>query len=247
MLLLNNAAKYTPDGGLIEVSACRQEHEVVITVADNGVGIPEASLASVFDMFSQVAPSSSRAQGGLGIGLSLVRQLVQMHGGTVTASSAGPGRGSTFTLRLPQDTASREAVADGATLPTLVSAPGATVRGLRMLVVDDHEEAAQMLALLLELNGHTSAVAHDGSQALEKAREFRPEVVFLDIGMPGMDGYETARALRAMDGMARVILVALTGWSDQESRRRSEDAGFDHHLTKPLDLATIERLLPSIM
>lgn len=233
--LLNNAAKYTPVGGLIEVSACQEGQAVVVTVTDNGVGIAQESLAGVFEMFGQVAHTSGRAQGGLGIGLSLVRQLVGMHGGTASAASAGPGQGCTFTLRLPQERPGpAQAIAGGA-------------KGLRMLVVDDHVDAAQTLAILLALNGHTTAVAHDGFQALEKAREFRPEIVFLDIGMPGMDGYETARALRALAGLERVILVDLTGWSDQESRKRSHKTGFDHHLSKPTDLAAIQRLLPQIV
>lgn len=245
--LLNNAAKYTPAGGLIEVAACQEGDEVVITVTDNGVGIAQKSLAGVFEMFGQVAQHGSRAQDGLGIGLSLVRQLVRLHGGTVSASSAGPGRGSAFMLRLPWERVSRDDLAGAATPHVPVEAAQSKVKGMRILVVDDHAESAQTLATLLALNGHTTAVAHDGYQALEKTREFRPALVFLDIGMPGLNGYETARALRAMAGLEGLILVALTGWKDEESRKRAQATGFDHHLSKPADLAAIKRLLPQII
>lgn len=245
--LLNNAARYTPAGGLIEVCASREGDEVLITVADNGVGIPQERLAEIFEMFSQVAQDGGPAQEGLGIGLALVRQLVNLHGGTVGATSAGPGRGSAFVLRLRQEDASPDAVAQAATPHSPPQAIAGAARALRILVADDHVEAAQTLAMLLSLHGHTTAVAHDGPEALQKARDLRPELVFLDIAMPAMDGYETARALRAMAGLERAVLVALSGWSDEQSRKRSQTAGFDHHLSKPADLAAIKGLLSRIV
>ena len=238
--LLNNAAKYTPVGGRIEIAARQQGAEVLISVADNGVGIAAESLSSIFDMFSQVRHNLNRAQGGLGVGLSLVRRLVGMHGGTVMAASAGSGEGSIFTVRLP--------LAPG-TVPTpRLDAAGAAAPGkpLRLLVADDNVDAAEMLAAMLELQGHATRIAHNGRDALALAREFQPEVAFLDIGMPDMNGYETAAAIRAIAGLEPMILVALTGWGDERDRAQSHEAGFDHHLTKPADLATIDRLLVAV-
>jgi PAS domain S-box-containing protein len=236
--LLTNAAKYTPDGGHIALSARREDDQVTLAVADDGIGIPRESLAQVFDMFSQVGRNMAHSQGGLGIGLSLVRHLVELHGGSVDVASAGPGRGSTFTVRLPlarQDTPS-----PGAAERT---APDAGAPRLRILVADDNVDAATMLAELLQLSGHVVRVVHDGRDALGAAQTFQPDVALLDIGMPGMNGYELAAALRGSDGGRRAILVAVTGWGTQDDRERARVAGFDHHLTKPVDLAALNRLM----
>lgn len=237
--LLNNAVKYTPDGGRIELAVHREGDQVVVSVTDSGIGISPDALPLVFEMFTQVGRKLDRAQGGLGIGLALVRRLVELHGGSVTAESPGVGRGSTFTVRLP--------LADAATAPMPVHLPAApTASGapaFRVLVVDDNVDAAESLAALLELQGHETRVAHDGNQALSDAHDFRPEIVFLDIGMPGKDGYEVARELRAKPETQQAVLVALTGWGAQDDRARSRNAGFDHHLTKPAGLAEVEGLM----
>ena len=242
--LLNNAAKYTPARGRIGLTVQREGSQVVIAVSDTGIGIPAAAMPTVFEMFTQVGRNMERAQGGLGIGLSLVRRLIELHGGTVDAASDGVGRGSTFTVRLPL------AVEDEATPPVLAaSAPApeeAADASLRVLVVDDNIDAADTLAALLEMSGHAIRVANDGYQAIEAAQAFRPQVVFLDIGLPGMNGYEVARRLREVPGMESGILVALTGWGTREDRERSSEAGFDHHLTKPADMAAVETLLASL-
>ncbi|MDQ3061070.1 MAG: ATP-binding protein [Pseudomonadota bacterium] len=243
--LLNNAAKYTPAGGRIVLSARPEAGEVVILVTDNGVGISPASLGVIFGMFAQARENSARAQGGLGIGLSLVRRLAEMHGGTVTGASAGIDQGSTFTLRLPLAAVGVQFPSGMAAQPAAPSLQ-AHAPGLRILVVDDHLDSAQMLATLLELDGHTTAVVHDGCEALEKARQFKPQLVFIDIMMPGMNGYETAKLLRTMAGLEPMTLVALTGLHSQHSQHsqaRSRKAGFDHHLSKPVELADIQALL----
>ena len=238
--LLNNAAKYTPGGGRIELSVRAEAEMAVIAVADNGVGIPADALSSVFDMFKQVERHLERAQGGLGIGLSLVRRLVEMHGGTAHAASAGPGRGSRFEVRLP--------LAAGAAQDLQRVQPGipAAGAGLRVLVVDDNVDAALTLSMILEAGGHTTRVAHDGVAALEAAPGFAPQVAFLDIGMPGLNGYETASAMRRMPGLEGITLVALTGWGSESDRLRSSEAGFDHHLTKPAQLAAVQDLLAGL-
>jgi PAS domain S-box-containing protein len=239
--LLNNAAKYTPNGGRIGLSLRIEGSDALIAVSDNGIGIPQDELSSVFEMFSQVGHHLERAQGGLGIGLSLVRRLVDMHGGSVAAASGGPHAGSTFTVRLP--------LADGAqdTLvqPVPQSAEGA-VGGTRILVVDDNVDAATTLSMILEACGYTTQVAHGGMEALAAAQAFRPQVAFLDIGMPGMDGYETARAMRGLEGLEDVTLVALTGWGAETDRRKSNEAGFDQHLTKPVQLDVVQDLLAKL-
>ncbi len=241
--LLNNAAKYTPPEGRIELSAVIDGEEVVIAVTDSGIGIPSESLPLVFEMFTQVV-NTDRPHGGLGIGLSLVRRLVELHGGTVTASSLGAGKGSTFTIRLPL------AVPGTASLTAPVLATEDTSkeahRSVRVLIVDDNIDAAESLSVLIALQGHTTHTAHDGPQALRTAAEFLPEVIFLDIGMPGMTGYEVARAIRNMPALEHVVLVALTGWGAENDRAQTREAGFDAHLTKPVMLAAIDEVLLSI-
>jgi len=233
--LLSNAAKYTPQGGRIALGVQVEGEEVRVTVADNGVGIAADMLGEVFEMFTQVARSIERSNGGLGIGLSLVRRLVELHGGSVSARSAGVGLGSTFVVRLPLVRASGAAAS---VTPAPAGAAGAVVQAvrgriLRVLVADDNADAAESLASLLALDGHDIRTAYDGFDAVEQAGAFRPELVFLDIGMPRMDGYEAARRMRSMPELDGVMLVALTGWGTEADRARSRAAGFDRHLLKP--------------
>ena len=242
--LLNNAAKYTAAGGQIDLSARRNGSELIISVTDTGVGIPAEALPTIFDMFTKVRENLNRAPGGLGVGLTLVRRFVELHGGTVTADSPGPGKGSTFTVRLPLATLA--AVED---LPA--SSPSTAVddclkRTFRILVADDNTDAAESLATALQYGGHAVRVADNGQRAFELALEFLPDVIFLDIGMPDMDGYEVARKLRTVPEMAHVVLVALTGWGTEEDRNRARDAGFDRHLTKPTRFAAIDDLLATL-
>ncbi len=238
--LLNNAAKYTPVNGRISVSAEEHGGSATIYVRDNGVGISREMLPQVFEMFVQVDKSLERSQGGLGIGLSLVKRLVEMHGGTVEANSEGPGRGSVFIVRLPTTEAAAEVETPA---PTELAAAPPT--GHRILVVDDNEDAATSLALLLKLMGHETRTANDGLEAIEVADEFQPDVALLDIGMPKLNGYETARRMRQKSWGREMLLVALTGWGQEADRRRSSDAGFNSHLVKPVNVAEIERLLTS--
>ena len=242
--LLNNAARYTPRSGRIDLAVRRDANQVLLTVTDTGVGIARESLEPAFEMFTQIGRTTERAQGGLGIGLSLVRRLVELHGGTVAAESPGPGRGSTFSVRLPlADPQAGPASGQG---PDAAPSPHEGTRGLRVLVVDDNVDAAETLASFLELEGNATLVAADGPHALAAAASFRPEVVFLDIGMPRMNGYEVAQALRQIPGLESVVIVALTGWGTQADRNRSREAGFDLHLTKPADLAVIDQLLAGL-
>jgi CheY-like chemotaxis protein/anti-sigma regulatory factor (Ser/Thr protein kinase) len=239
--LLNNAAKYTPSDGRIELTTFADGDEVVISVTDSGIGIPPASLPVVFEMFTQVA-NADRAHGGLGIGLTLVRRLVELHGGTVRAMSPGANQGSTFTVRLPL-------VASGsyqAPAPEPKDIQESAARRVRVLVVDDNIDAAESLSALIELRGHSSRMAHDGTQALRVAKEFLPAVIFLDIGMPGMNGYEVARAIRNTPELGQVTLIALTGWGAENDRAQTREAGFDAHLIKPVMLAAIDNVLLSI-
>ena len=236
--LLNNAARYTPPGGAIELAAACEGGELAISVRDNGIGIPADALERVFQMFTQVSGNGSL--GGLGIGLSLVRSLVELHGGSVAAASPGPGAGSVFTVRLPlagphANGAHAEQVDDPVRLSTFTA--------LRILVVDDNCDAADTLAALLGAMGHTTAIANDGHAALRVLAGFAPAVVFLDLGMPGMSGYEVAAAIRKDPRNDGLRLVALTGWGGPADRERSARAGFDLHLTKPATLDTIEAAL----
>ncbi|MFD2366270.1 ATP-binding protein [Pseudoduganella sp. GCM10020061] len=238
--LLTNAAKYTPPGGSISLTVEQDRSQAVISVSDNGIGIPQESLESVFDMFSQVGRNMSHSQGGLGIGLSLVRQLVALHDGTVEAISKGEGKGSTFIVRLPIDFTNAELVqgagaADGA----LAVAP----RAYRILVADDNVDAATTLSSLLEMYGHELRIAHNGQQALELAAQFEPDVVFLDIGMPDMSGYEVATRLRQMPGVERSVIAAVSGWGAKEDLARARDAGFNMHFTKPVQPSRLSDFL----
>ena len=242
--LLNNAAKYTPAGGRIALSARRDGADALICVTDNGVGIPQESLAGVFDMFSQVGRNLDRAQGGLGIGLSLVRRLADMHGGSVTARSGGPGQGCCFSVRLPLLQASVAAL-PAASRP-IVLPDDKSGKGLRILVADDNVDAADTLSTILELFGHTTRIAHDGLQAIAMAKEFHPDAAFLDIGMPGLNGYQAARQLRATAGLEQVVLLALTGWGAENDHVLAREAGFDFHLTKPVDIDVVSGLLDGL-
>jgi PAS domain S-box-containing protein len=235
--LLNNAAKYTPHGGHIAVDASTQDGLAVIGVRDDGIGIPAEHLADIFEMFSQVAPALERSQGGLGIGLALARGLVELHGGTIEARSGGAGQGSEFIVRLPVAPDARvESARDGRGLSAESSV-------LRVLVVDDNRDAADSLAMMLELTGHEVRAAHDGLAALAEAERFEPDVILLDIGMPGMNGYEVAMRLRETPHGRHARIVALTGWGAEDDKRRAVEAGFDQHLTKPVDPASVGAVL----
>ena len=234
--LLINACKYGDPGGHVAIEARREGAEAVVAVRDDGLGIPADMLATVFDMFTQLGQAPERTQSGLGIGLTLVRRLVEMHGGTVEARSDGPGRGSEFVVRLP-------AAARPAARPAPPPADGVPAARRRILIVDDNADAAESLAMLLEMQGHETHLAYDGGEALEAAARLRPDVAILDIGLPTTSGHEVARRLRAEEWGRTMILVALTGWGQQEEVNRSRTAGFDHHLVKPVDVAALTCLL----
>jgi PAS domain S-box-containing protein len=237
--LLNNATKFTPTGGHIELSVAREGAHAVLSVRDDGAGIDAAVLPHVFDLFAQGDRSLDRSQGGLGIGLSLVKSLVAMHGGSVEARSAGPGRGSEFVLRLPLAAAppKRSTSTPPLDKPTLAAQPH------RILVVDDNRDAADSMADMLAAGGNAVECAYDGSEALRTARRFHPDVVLLDIGLPEVDGYEVARRLREEPPSSRLLLVAVTGYGTVEDRKRSREAGFDYHLVKPVDGRTVSALI----
>jgi PAS domain S-box-containing protein len=240
--LLTNAARYTAPRGRIEVSAAREGDDVVLAVRDNGMGIDSSLLPHVFDMFVQGPRDSDRAQGGLGLGLSLVRSLTDLHGGSVIAHSAGQGQGSTFTVRLPAAVPSvREHDP-----PAAVGRAPASDHGRRVLVVDDNRDAADMLSILLSRAGHLVEIAADASQALSAVDAFRPQVAILDIGLPVMDGYTLGRELRARLGAATPILIALTGYGQEQDQRRSEEAGFVSHLVKPIDARKLIQLVDTL-
>ncbi len=237
--LLTNAAKYTPGGGSIRVVLSAERSDVVVRVSDNGEGIPPEMLDRVFDLFAQVDRTLDRAQGGVGIGLSLVRKLMTLHGGSVSAESPGLGKGSTFTVRLP---AIQAEPGQSATTPAPVDDARGT-RRLRMLVVDDNTDAADTLVMLLEASGHEMRTAYSGVAALRLAGQFRPDVVLCDIGLPGIDGYTVASQLRGDPYFVTTVLVAVSGWGSEDVKRRARDAGFDFHLVKPVDLESVSRII----
>lgn len=234
--LLNNASKYTDVGGIIELAANREDGQVLVSVKDTGVGIELELLPRVFELFTQSSRSLDRAQGGLGIGLTLVQQLVEMHGGTVSAQSDGLGHGSTFTVRLP--------VMETASLVEKAVAESNIAEGRCVLVVDDNEAVARMLSMLLaRIGDHTILTAQDGPSALSKIKETHPDIVLLDIGLPGMDGYQIGRSIREIPKFDDVLLVALTGYGQEEDRQKSRHAGFDEHLVKPPSVEQIKEIL----
>jgi PAS domain S-box-containing protein len=237
--LIHNACKYTEPGGRIDVVAERQGEELVVSVRDTGIGIPPAMLPRVFEMFTQVDRTLERAQGGLGIGLTLARELVEMHGGTIEAHSDGPGCGTEMVVRLPL------LVEQAADQERPSSAAGDASRACRVLVVDDNEDSAESLSTLLAMRGHTTSTAHDGPEAIEEAERFRPELVLLDIGLPRMNGLEVCRRIREQAWGKTMIVVALTGWGQEEDRAKSKEAGFDHHLVKPVQIRELTKLMES--
>ena len=240
MNLLNNAAKYTNEGGRIWLTIQQEGQQAVIRVRDTGVGISPELLPRIFDLFTQADRTLDRSEGGLGIGLALVERLVVMHGGKVGASST-PGHGSEFVVRLPL-----------AALPTAAIPPPSPktdedkVPSLRVLVVDDNVDAAESLALLLKANGHEVQAVYDGLTALEAARSYRPNLILLDIGLPGMNGFDVAKKVREEVELGKVVLVAMTGYGQESDKQRSQQAGFDHHLVKPADFSAVKQILASI-
>jgi PAS domain S-box-containing protein len=234
--LLNNAAKYTPQGGAIALTARREDDAAVISVNDSGIGVPEPMLDRIFEMFTQVDRSNARGDAGLGIGLTLVKSLIEMHGGEVAVRSDGVGRGSEFTVRLPIVAPPPVPAA-----PELAHSAGAVRR--RILAVDDNQAALSTLRLLLETLGNEVHTAQDGLEAIHAAEAFRPQVIFMDLGMPRMDGYEAARRIRAEPWGDEVFLVAVTGWGRDEDRRRTQEAGFNRHLVKPVEPAALREIL----
>ena len=236
--ILNNAAKYTETPGVIRITAVREGSEAIISVKDTGMGIRPEMLSRVFEMFTQIDPSREGSQGGLGIGLSLVRRLVELHGGRVEARSEGPGRGTEFLVRLP----AREAPAPVDEPP---GGPAPVVARRRILIVDDNVDAATSLAQLLALGGHTPRAVFSGLEALSVGETFEPEVVILDIGLPGLNGYDTCRRMRERPWARDCLIVALTGWGQSEDRRQSAEAGFNLHVVKPVDPSELARLIDS--
>ena len=238
--LLNNAAKYTNPGGHIELTVTSHEHDVTVSVKDDGMGIPSAMLPKVFELFTQVDRTLERSQGGLGIGLTLVQRLVELHGGKVTASSGGYGHGSEFVVSLP------------CIIPSYVTEneDASPARGKlerrKILVVDDNVDSAKSLAILLGIMGNQVEVVHDGADAVTKAEAFAPDVILMDIGMPRLNGYEACMAIRKLPGGNKPVIVACTGWGQEEDRQRSRAAGFNFHLVKPVDPTSLEKLLAGL-
>jgi CheY-like chemotaxis protein len=238
--LMNNAAKYTDSGGRIEVRAICDTTTVAVQVRDNGIGFEPGEAVGLFEMFSQTDAARAKSGGGLGIGLALVRGLVEKHGGRVCAHSDGPGRGSEFTVELPlapAPMATSQAPADRFMTPKVI--------GRRVLIADDNADAAESLAMLLRLRGHEVRTAHNGHDALVVAADFRPDAAVIDLGMPGLNGNDVVEKIRGEPWGEGMLLVALTGWGQQEDRRRTAEAGFDHHLVKPADPAELDQLLLS--
>ena len=239
--LLNNSAKYTDRGGHIWLTVERQGSDVVVSVKDTGIGIAADQLPCLFQMFSQVDHSLEKSQGGLGIGLTLVKRLVEMHGGRIEARSEGLGKGAEFVIRLPVVVGASEPQA-----PAEKAEPPGLKSSLRILIVDDNRDSADSLGMLLQIMGNDIRVAHDGQEGVDVAEEFRPEVVLLDIGLPRLNGYEACRRIRELPWGRSVVLIALTGWGQEDDRRRSHEAGFDHHMVKPVDPQDLMELLAGL-
>jgi CheY-like chemotaxis protein/two-component sensor histidine kinase len=237
--LLNNAAKYTNEGGKIEVSAQMLVDSVRVTVRDDGIGIPRELLSSVFELFAQVDSSLERSQGGLGIGLTLVKNLVELHSGDIIAQSAGLNKGSSFTMTFPVIST------PAATLVEHNAAPAVKPHALRILIVDDNIASAQTMGWMMEFEGHDIQLAHEGNEAIALANTYIPDVILLDIGLPGMNGYEICKTLKQAPALQKTMFIAQTGWGQEEHRLRSKEAGFDHHIVKPVNLETLQQLLPS--
>ncbi|SAK84067.1 PAS/PAC sensor hybrid histidine kinase [Caballeronia catudaia] len=238
--LLTNAAKYTPPGGYIELTATADDAEIVLSVADDGIGIESDKLSAIFSMFSQVNPDHHR-EGGLGIGLALSKSLMELHGGRLTVSSAGKDRGSCFSIHLPA-----QCRVVPAPVPTRdVPAIAASVGKRRILVVDDNVDAADALTALLELEGHEVRTVYSGEEAIDILTHFSPEVILLDLGLPGMSGIDVARCIRATPTTKDVTMIAITGWGQPQDRQRTAEAGFDFHFTKPVDVAQLSQAIES--
>jgi CheY-like chemotaxis protein len=237
--LLTNSAKYTQPDGHIWLSAQRRGNEIEVEVKDDGIGIPEESLPHIFDMFSQVDRTIERSTGGLGIGLALVKGVVEMHGGEVYAASDGPGRGSTFTIKLP--VIQRQVTATMDTSPK--GEFQAMSRGRKILVVDDNRDSANSLAAFLRLLGHTVEMAHDGDEAVTVAGQFRPEVILMDVGMPKLNGYRATQEIRKQPWGRDIAIIALTGWGQESDRERSREANCDGHLVKPVNLSVLSKVV----
>jgi PAS domain S-box-containing protein len=246
--ILNNAAQYSPPGSPVTVRVESEHGTLRVDVADAGVGIAREALNRIFDMFTKVGRDAPGAQAaGLGVGLNLARRLVEMHGGRLVAASDGPGKGSHFLVTLPTGEAMGSAPAPASgTQPGAERGTAPAPGAVRVLLVDDNVDAAASLSLLLQLGGHSTRVAHNGPEALRIAGEFLPDIVLLDLGLPGLNGYEVARAIRALPQLGRPFLAAVTGWGAPEDRERSKAAGFDEHLTKPVDISMIELLLSTL-
>jgi signal transduction histidine kinase len=237
--LLNNAARYSDDRGRVRVNVKRDGAEAVVTVADSGIGIPFEMIGHVFEMFVQVDRQHERGRGGLGVGLALSKQIVEMHSGRITAHSDGPGRGSVFEVRLP-------VAVDAVASATPTTSDGHPTSRLRLLVVDDNRDAVDSLSVLLQLMGNDVRMAYDGVEAVHAAESFRPDVVLLDVGLPLRNGYEAARLIRSETWGGDMVIIALTGWGQEQDRRRSREAGFDHHLVKPVDPRLLMKLLAEL-
>ncbi len=235
--LLNNACKFTEAGGTISMSLERRDGEAVVSVKDSGIGIAPDKLDSIFEMFEQVDKTLERTRGGLGIGLTLVKRLVELHGGRISAHSEGPGRGSEFVVRIPLRPENTMA-ASPAAMPG-----GAGIKPQRILVVDDNRDAANSLAMLLRMSGHEVETVNDGPEAIERAESLQPDLILLDLGLPGMSGYEVCHLLRQTPRGKNIRIVALTGWGQEQDRRDTREAGFDDHLVKPVDLTALTRVL----
>jgi signal transduction histidine kinase/ActR/RegA family two-component response regulator len=235
--VLSNAIKFTPQGGHVTVSATTDGDALVVSIRDDGIGLDAATIPRIFRMFEQSQTVNGQFSSGLGIGLSLSRQFAEMHGGTVDARSEGVGKGSEFVIRLP--VLDRQGARDAVPLAQQAGTDG---RKMQVLVVDDNYDAADSLTALLEIDGFDARTVYDGAAAVASVQEQTPDMIIMDLGMPGMDGYATARAIRQIPGAERILLLALTGWGQHDARRRTEEAGFDHHLVKPVEMGQIIRL-----